>query len=245
MSTVVAPERATHENGKKARERDPGVKGMVEVVARIREIGNGILMNPMTEETKRNLLHGTPKQVKRDRRPEDIAREKIYRDPKGRTCVPTMNLVAALNHAGRSVKMGKKTIATATTTTLFSFAEFPDEFLVFDGLDENGDLPWVVDIRRGVMASGVKPVAVAIVRPKFPSWSLAVRVHLNEKLVGEDTLRKLFDEAGTNSGLCDFRPQKKGPFGRFRVVGWRVTPLPDYTEEVSEELTDLPWEEID
>lgn len=185
-------------------------------------IGNGMLMNPMTDETLDELLTGVRKQIKKDRKPEDIAKERIYRGDDGRMGVPTMNLVAALNHAGRRVKIGKSAIATAETSTLFSFCEFPTDFIAFDGVDEHGNLPWVVDKRRGVMKNGASKVAVCIVRPKFPSWGFTLELTLDENICSQDTLRKLFEEAGTNAGLGDFRPQKKGPFGRFKVAEWEI-----------------------
>lgn len=198
-----------------------GEKGLVRIQVGLRGI-SPMLMNPMTDETINQLITGVRPQLNKDRKFEDVARERIYLDDNGRMGVPTMNLIAALKHAGRSVKNGKKAISTATSTTLFSFCEFPTEFIPFDGLDEDGHLPWRVDKRRGVMKNGASSVAVGILRPKFDSWSLTVEVVLNEKLVTQDTLRRLFEEAGTNAGLGDFRPQKGGPFGRFQVDNWEV-----------------------
>lgn len=179
---------------------------------------SSILMNPMTDETLDSLITGIRKPVVRDRPMEDVAAERIYRDENGRMGIPTINLIGALKGAGRAIKNGKKAISTATTTTLFSFLEFSDEFIPFDDLDENGEIPWRVDKRRGVMKNGAAQVAVGIIRPKFEKWSFTVTVRLNEKLLREETLKALFVEAGTNMGLGDFRPSKNGPFGRFEVV---------------------------
>lgn len=211
-------------------------KGVVSILVTCMAI-SPILMNPMTDETINGLITGNRPQLNKDRRFEDVARDRIYIGENGVIGVPTMNLIAALKHAGRAVKHGKKAISTATSTTLFSFVEFPDEFLPFLG-QENGvplltttevvppdKLVWKVDKRRGVMRNGASQIAVGILRPRFHNWRFNVRVILNEKLVGQDTLRKMFDEAGTNAGLGDFRPQKGGPFGRFKVVGWTAEPV--------------------
>jgi hypothetical protein len=193
---------------------------MTEITVKLRGLSS-IMMNPMTDDTLDSLITGIRKPVIKDRPMEDIASERIYRDDQGRMGIPTINLISALKSAGRAIKNGKKAISTATTTTMFSFLEFPDEFLPFDDLDEKGEIPWRVDKRRGVMKSGATQVAVGIIRPKFDKWGFTVKVKLNEKLLREETLKALFVEAGTNAGLCDFRPSKNGPFGRFEVVDFR------------------------
>lgn len=182
---------------------------------------SSILMNPMTDDTLDSLITGIRKPIQKDRPMADVASERIYRDENGRMGIPTINLISALKAAGRAIKNGKKAISTATTTTMFSFLEFTDEFIPFDDLDENGEIPWRVDKRRGVMKNGASQVAVGIIRPKFDKWGFTVKVKLNEKLLREETLRALFVEAGTNAGLCDFRPSKNGPFGRFEVVEFK------------------------
>ena len=183
---------------------------------------SGMLMNPMTDETLGELISGVRKPRLKDRLIEDAAAERMYRDEKGQMGFPAINLISALKYAGRSVKNGKKAVSTATSTTLFSFLEFPNEFIPFDGLDEKGEIPWKTDKRRGVMKNGASSVAVGIVRPRFNNWGFTVKVNLNEKLIREETVKELFAEAGTNAGLCDFRPSKGGPFGRFEVVDFKA-----------------------
>jgi len=34
-------------------------------------------------------------------------------------------------------------------------------------------------------------------------------------------LRHIVDDAGSRVGLLDFRPERKGPFGRFIVIEWK------------------------
>jgi hypothetical protein len=176
----------------------------------------------MPEPVLDSLITGIRLPVIKDRIMKDVASERIYRDENGRMGVPTINLISAVRSAGRAVKIGKKAVSTAGTTTMFSFLEFPDEFLPFDNLDEKGEIPWEVDKRRGVMKNGPSQVAVGIIRPKFKTWSFTVKVRFNEKIVREETVKAMFAEAGTNQGLCDFRPSKNGPFGRFEVVDFKV-----------------------
>lgn len=193
---------------------------MTEITIQCRSLSS-MLMNPMTDETLDGLITGIRKPIVKDRPMTDVASERIYRDENGRMGIPTINLISALKSAGRAIKNGKKAISTATTTTMFSFLEFTDEFIPFDDLDEKGEIPWKMDKRRGVMKNGAAQVAVGIIRPKFDKWGFTVKVKLNEKLLREETLKAMFVEAGTNAGLCDFRPSKNGPFGRFEVVEFK------------------------
>lgn len=193
---------------------------MTELIIRCQGL-SPMMMNLMTDDILNSLATGIRKPVVKDRPFEDVASERIYRNDEGQMGFPTINLIGALKHAGRTVKNGKKAISTANTTTMFSFLAFPEEFITFDGIDEKGEIPWKVDKRRGVMKNGAASVAVAIIRPKFEKWSFTVRVNLNEKLMREETIKALFTEAGSNAGLCDFRPSKNGPYGRFEVVEFK------------------------
>jgi hypothetical protein len=180
---------------------------------------SAMLMNPMTDATLNSLITGVRMPIMKERPMEDVASERIYRNEEGKMGFPVINLIGALKHAGRTVKNGKKAISTATSTTLFSLFEFPaDEYVLFDNLDEKGEIPWRVDKRRGVMKSGATTVAVGIIRPRFDHWSFTIKVGLRESLIRPETAKALFVEAGSNAGLCDFRPSKNGPFGRFEVV---------------------------
>lgn len=58
-------------------------------------------------------------------------------------------------------------------------------------------------------------------RPRFDCWSASFPLRINEKLLPVDFIHRLMDEAGESSGLGDFRPQKRGPFGCFVVTSWK------------------------
>lgn len=77
---------------------------------------------------------------------------------------------------------------------------------------------WVVDRRKGNLKQGAgKGVAVALIRPKFKAWSFDVRLQVNHDLVEISKIRELLVNAGIFSGLGDFRPTCKGPFGCFKL----------------------------
>lgn len=78
---------------------------------------------------------------------------------------------------------------------------------------------WIVDRRKGNLKQGAgKGIAVALVRPKFMAWSFDVTIKVDHDQIDISKISELFTKAGMYSGLADFRPTCKGPFGRFKLV---------------------------
>ena len=57
-------------------------------------------------------------------------------------------------------------------------------------------------------------------RPRFDCWSAKFDLMVNENLLSTEDAHKLLNEAGEQIGIGDFRPEKRGPFGTFRVVSF-------------------------
>ena len=57
-------------------------------------------------------------------------------------------------------------------------------------------------------------------RPRFNQWGAKFIVHIDDELLSCDMAHQLLNEAGQSIGIGDFRPEKRGPFGRFRVTQW-------------------------
>lgn len=60
-------------------------------------------------------------------------------------------------------------------------------------------------------------------RPRFEKWDLTFVIEWDLELLSEKEIRQIVDDAGKRVGLLDFRPEKKGPFGRFVVTSWKVS----------------------
>jgi hypothetical protein len=60
-------------------------------------------------------------------------------------------------------------------------------------------------------------------RPRLDSWSLTFVVDYDPELVSAKQLRQVVDDTGSRVGLLDFRPERKGPYGRFKVVHWQAS----------------------
>lgn len=62
-------------------------------------------------------------------------------------------------------------------------------------------------------------------RAKFDlPWSLAFTVELNSELAGNEELARWLEIAGDRVGLGDWRPEKSGTYGRFRLDSIEAVP---------------------
>jgi hypothetical protein len=55
-------------------------------------------------------------------------------------------------------------------------------------------------------------------RPRFDKWGAKFRLILNDQMLSSEDAHRLLNEAGESIGIGDFRPEKRGPFGTFRVT---------------------------
>lgn len=58
-------------------------------------------------------------------------------------------------------------------------------------------------------------------RPRLDTWATEFTLNYDDSLLSAKQVRQIVDDTGKNVGLLDFRPEKKGPFGRFIVDGWQ------------------------
>lgn len=55
-------------------------------------------------------------------------------------------------------------------------------------------------------------------RPRFDSWGARFPLLIDETQLQVEMAHQLLTEAGQSIGIGDFRPEKRGPFGTFRVT---------------------------
>lgn len=144
---------------------------------------------------------------------KEQAEAHLYVSADGETIIiPQPNIFSCIIAGGKFFKAGKSKITTLRTSLIpaavfFDDSEYP---LVHNG--------WSVDTRAVRMpASGGR---IQRHRPIFETWSLTFSVNLDTSEISEKLLREIVDAAGSKIGLGDFRPETKGPFGRFKVTRW-------------------------
>ncbi|MDD2753024.1 MAG: hypothetical protein PHT44_00170 [Candidatus Portnoybacteria bacterium] len=176
-----------------------------------------ILMNPATDDMLNELFGGAGarKAKDADKTPDQEAAKKVIKNENGIIGIPASYLFSCLVEAGRLVKLeGKRAISTKDTTLLPSFLAIEEIFFPFHNQEEK----WKTDKRRGIIPG--KGITVCIVRPRFDKWVFSATFTIDEKACAEDKAKTLVERAGSSVGLGDFRPARRGPFGRFRIESW-------------------------
>lgn len=159
------------------------------------------------------LMHAYPLQPIEgfEKKPiEEQAELAAYRIPdKQELYVPGTALQRALvGGAAYSKGKGRASLAKQAAACLL----VTEEYL---GL---GTEKYVVDARPVVIPA--TKGRVMRYRPKVEKWELAFELQYDDTLMSEQQVRQIVDDTGKNVGLLDFRPEKKGPFGRFVVTSW-------------------------
>ena len=54
-------------------------------------------------------------------------------------------------------------------------------------------------------------------RPRFNDWSLMIDILFDEAVIDRDAIVLAAENGGNFCGIGDYRPTKKGPFGRYAV----------------------------
>lgn len=179
------------------------------------------LQNRLSEETLEGIR---TKQKAAKTAPRKTPREEC--EPKvhsfqGKPVIPMPNIVACLIEAGRYLRLdGKRQMSTASSTMLPAFVEFEGDFTALVKRNGATVATWEPDMRQGRNPNGGE--AVCVCRPRFDEWQFDLEITIDSTQISTDKIRELFDIAGARIGLGDFRPARKGTFGRFTVTRWEV-----------------------
>ena len=142
--------------------------------------------------------------------PMDYAKEGLYINPKGKLYQPATHILGSLIEAGKDQQVvGKK---KATYSKIIGYAVSIEPFEI-----EHKNQNWKVYSCLGVINRG----RVLIHRPILNEWELNFNVIFDEEQIPPSILKEVMDRAGKFAGIGDWRPQKKGSFGKFQVTGWK------------------------
>lgn len=177
-----------------------------------------LMVNRFTEEAAEAASSGSRRTTAGQQdSPEDQCRKLIYysQDGEGRYVMPRINLTRCLMEGGRFHKIGKKQVTTKESTLFTAAARVLEEEVDIQSPEE-----WTVDSRPvRIPATGGRIIKH---RPKWHIWKMAFTIKLNTKRMEVALLRAIIDDAGECIGLGDFRPDRKGECGIFKVTKWVV-----------------------
>jgi len=176
-----------------------------------------LICNRFTDEAALAATNGTRTTKKsNDELPEEICRKKLYTDENGVVGMPTMNVLASIRDAGKFFKAGKRQLTTGESSMIPAFV-LPTQ--IFVPLVHKQK--WAVDA-RAIVNPATKGRKLGY-RPIFFDWRLTLELDFAPVEFDAKLLRQVVDVAGQRVGLGDFRPSRRGPFGRYLVTNWVET----------------------
>ncbi len=184
-----------------------------------------ILMNRFTEANEVAVSGGTSVSFRGDKgTPREQAAAKRYADQDGRLYIPGPNIFAAIIAAGTFHKAGKSKLTTMKTSLIPAGVMVDD--LVCPLTNANGEplTEWEVDSRSVVIPSTGGRIMAH--RPRVDQWYATFTLDIDDTMFTPNLIRAVVDDAGKKIGLGDYRPARKGPFGRFVVAKWQAAEVP-------------------
>lgn len=134
----------------------------------------------------------------------------LYKSPEGEIYVPATQIKSCLMEAGKQMRIPGK--GKSTYSKLFgAFIMIEPDCLVMSPQE------YEVDARAVV----IQRARIIRYRPIFKKWGLRFKVHSLTEEIQKDVIKEGFEIAGNFTGIGDFRPQKKGMYGRFMVVSFK------------------------
>ena len=155
------------------------------------------------------------KDVKRENRTsKEMAEDKLYKDANGKIYIPATHIQGSLIGAGKQKKMGGKGSAKATYSKVVGYAVQINPFEIL-----HKKTKWDVFSILAVNPTthGRNPLH----RPILKEWEADFEVSFDEDQIEPSVLKEIFDIAGKFVGIGDWRPEKKGPYGKFQLVSWK------------------------
>ena len=146
--------------------------------------------------------------------PREQASKKLYIGNNGKPMIPQPNLFRAIIDGGKFFKAGKSKVTTIRSSLIPACLEIGGVEIPIKSREN-----WEVDTRAvRIPSTGGRILSH---RPKFNDWELEFTAHLDEEIMDSTLLREIIDASGKRIGLGDFRPDCKGPFGKFVVTLWQ------------------------
>jgi hypothetical protein len=187
--------------------KDTGVVEVPDIdIARVnvRIVGmSELVMHAWSEKAKKAMLDkqmGGPAKKREFKDPKQDYEEAFYRLPDGRPCFPSIAFKAAIVSAARQVD-------GLPMTFLRGALHIDGEFVPIEGEPR---------MREDTVRVG-NGTADLRYRPGFPEWSATLPIRLNRRALKLQQLLSLINQAGFSVGVGEFRPEKDGAWGMFRV----------------------------
>jgi len=150
---------------------------------------------------------------KRDKYVPKIEAERVaYRTKDKKLYVPAAAVKASMLNGASFKKSGKYSLKQFIAGSTRVISKKGDGEIILDNQDYEIDLRTVVIQRNRVVKA----------RPRLDAWKLGFIIEYNDSLITADAIKPALEDAGQRIGLLDYRPQKGGEHGTFKIKKWKV-----------------------
>ena len=152
--------------------------------------------------------HGGRKAKTREvRDPEAECEAAAYKTAHGEYGVPAMAVKSALITAAHKDLGIEKTLVRKA---LFLHCDDPNGVLPFSAYEGP-------ELREDTVRIGMGSTDLRY-RPEFRNWAVTLDIEFDVSLIQENDIAALIERAGFGTGVGEWRPEKGGEFGRFRIA---------------------------
>ena len=134
---------------------------------------------------------------------------------RGPLYVPNYAIRSCLINGAKGYRVGKTSAVTVLSGAMMIQSEIcpllsPGGGPIYD---------YEIDQRRAV----VQRQGIVRARPRIFPWAVGFSILYDPEFIGNtNVLRDFLSRAGRMVGLLEFRPERKGWFGKFKIVDWLV-----------------------
>jgi hypothetical protein len=180
--------------------------------------GSPLVIHAFAEKAKQEIRDKQQKKAKKAKEERDPRAEFLaarYVDPEGRECAPITALKKSLISAATAFDDLTK-VALRQAIFVDSVVSPGSPYVPIEHADGT---PAVGVMREDAVTIGINTRGLTY-RPAYEDWQLRVRIEFNPRLVSEEQLLALVDQAGWGVGICEGRPERSSAlgWGRFARV---------------------------
>ncbi|MDR2673347.1 MAG: hypothetical protein LBC18_00355 [Opitutaceae bacterium] len=153
-----------------------------------------------------------------DETPRQAAEKVCYKNKDGQFYFPGAAIARLLREAGgnHKLKNSRKSIKYIVPAAILVPQ---DTIIITNGDGKTPAKDFEVDSRPVVIPATKGRIMRH--RPRFDNWSASFSVEVDDDMLPVEFIQQLLTEGGSKIGIGDFRPEKGGPFGRFRVTEFK------------------------
>jgi hypothetical protein len=149
---------------------------------------------------------------RKEETPKELAEKKIYVNSEGKLYQPETHIKGALVEAGKEQKVVGKGKSTYSKIIGYAVEINPFEIIHKKQKWEEYSVLAVNPSTRG---------RNILHRPMLKDWELDFEITFDDEQIPASILKECLERAGKIVGIGDWRPAKKGRFGKFQVTSWK------------------------